>query len=424
MKIINLIIASLLLFNHVFSISGFNDNLQQWFPENQVNGQTKELIEEEVSKQVKIVVDGLNQQIDRLYDRLKFDFTMNCSNQGQNFEKFPYIPESSCVKKNNNYDIDLLKEVLISCPEKLKVIIELMSEKNSTDDFFEIFIPHNIVLLGPPGVGKSLLAESIALYCNIPYTFIKGTVLANEYVNSGANNLNRIFSPILARDEPHIIIIDELQTIIKKCNGRDIDIGTAEALWLLLDESKTKKNIFVIATANDLTSLPPQLKSRLSKNIYEIKLPNLRARERVITYYISKFKFSYLIKPGAIKEIAKKTYGFSVRDLESLVDVALSHVLSNFVRKHVIDFTIKDLYFGLYHIKKRQSNLYFPEWIYKTLEYILPTIIVPFALSLTSLLINNYLTYNYNQNSLKMNELHYQEIMNKSNGNCLEYNRR
>ena len=399
-----------------FDLETLDGNGQNWNIPNTLDKSIEELIEKEISKQVTLVHNELGKKIDQFIERLRFDLNASSTQYPQNFERMSFHQETLYLKRSDNYDVALIEEALISCPEKLRFILELIRGKNKFDDFFKIFIQNNIVLVGPPGVGKSLLAESIALYCNIPYTFIKATSLANEYINSGASNLNRIFEPLLALDEPHIIIIDELQTIIKKHNGRDIDASIAEALWLLLDQCKVKKNIFIIATANDIASLPPQLKSRLSKNIYEIALPQLKARERIITYYISKITFPHSITSKVIQEIAKKTYGFSARDLESVIDIAISNVPLALVEKGYLDFSIKDLYFGIYTIKKNRADLGFiPEWFYRTFEYMLPTIIMPFATTAISLLVSSYFTYQYNQSSLNMNEAHHREVMNLNN---------
>lgn len=321
-----------------------------------------------------------------------------------------------CIaKRSGSHGVDFMTEVLRNCSSHLQYTIEAIKNKFLGDDFFQNLTSHTLVLLGPPGVGKTTLAEAVACYCGVPYTFIKASSLATEYINSGPSNLNRIFFPILDADEPHIIIIDELQTIIKNQNGKVIDEGTAEALWLLLDECKVRKNIFIIATANDITKLPHQLQSRLSKTVYEIKLPALKARERILSFYLKRISPELLdhIKPSDINDLAKKTRGFSIRDLESIVEAAVLHMLSG-----VNGFELplapsrKDFDYGYYHVKKHKGVFPFiPEWCKTMLENVLPSFVISVVLSMISISVSHYLSHSDHNATLAMNERHHLENM-------------
>ncbi len=308
-----------------------------------------------------------------------------------------------------------ITEFFWQCSERLRFIIEMLLKRNrSNDDLYHGYVPEHIVLVGPPGVGKSTIAVAIAQAAEIPYTFIRAMTLANEYINSGPSNLLRIFDPILAMNEPHIVIIDELQTLIKKRDNNEFDMAAAEVLWMLLDECRVKKNILIIATANDISNLPEQLKSRFAKSIYEIKLPGLMGREKIIQHYLATSKANTKnLSEKIINSLARTIRGFSPRNIEDGISIALSRA---FFRAQELGFkdiilTKDDLNVGFGYIKKQKNDSFFPQWCKNFVKHLGAATVISLGLTVTQMALHIFLQYCDRKAYLALTQAHHNELI-------------
>lgn len=248
------------------------------------------------------------------------------------------------------------------------------------------------VLVGAPGVGKSTLAKAIALKCGLHYTFVSLQLLSNQYQHSGQSNLTNILGPLSQQKETRVIILDELQTIVKKRNKDDYDMEAAEALWKYLDTFKKKKNFLVIATANELKILPEQVRTRIKSGIHEISLPDQKKRERIINYYLNLYAPSLgsIPPPYEITILGKKTKNFTARDLEEMIRKALcnayEHNENSLQESELVTPLRNDFEKGIAFIK-HDDERFFP-WYKKTYIFIKPHIgttvqmLVPLTLQL------------------------------------------
>lgn len=175
------------------------------------------------------------------------------------------------------------------------------------------------LFVGPPGTGKTTLAQAVAQKAGWKSVVIQVPELANEYQNSAASGLKRIIDPILTAKEPCVIVLDELTHITDNYKQKhNYNNDAAAAVWSLLDKCKEHEHVIVIATSNDISDLPPQMKSRFNKSgTIEIPFPDYTARGYLLCYLLRDFintKTSYDMG-SYVRYLAKVTEGKSFRDI-------------------------------------------------------------------------------------------------------------
>lgn len=240
-----------------------------------------------------------------------------------------------------NIEKRLCEQLCESAPVKVKDIIAMLSNPQQFDDC----LPTKILLVGPPGVGKTTLASVIAQKSGRSCLFISAPTLANEYKNSGAQNLQRQIELAIALDHPLVIIIDELAALIDHYKDtHNQDANMTETLWIVLDLCATSKNIFVVATANDISKMPEQLKSRFEGQVVEIKLQNdFKSKAKVLRFYLDKFK--HYCDESDVSSLVSKMKNFSPRQIEELVKQAAQNARFRVVDVGAIEFAdVKDAF--------------------------------------------------------------------------------
>jgi AAA+ superfamily predicted ATPase len=181
--------------------------------------------------------------------------------------------------------------------------------------------PKGLLLLGVQGCGKSLLAKTVAHEWNLPLLrFDLGKVMA-KWLGESEGNIRDALNLADAM-APCVLWIDEIEKGIPK-SGRD-DEGTGlRVLGTILTWMQEKKQpVFVVATANSVTDLPPELlrKGRFDE-IFFVDLPDQAARAKI--YDIHTRKRGHPLTSVVLQELAAATYGFSGAEIESSVSEAL-----------------------------------------------------------------------------------------------------
>ncbi|MFN3967174.1 MAG: AAA family ATPase, partial [Endomicrobiia bacterium] len=187
-----------------------------------------------------------------------------------------------------------------------------------------------ILLIGPPGCGKTLLAKAIACEANVPFLHIAGSEFVEIFVGVGASRVRKLFKK--AREYAYsygacIVFIDEIDVIgrgrtFSFLGGGEETNSTQNQLLVEMDGLESSQhNIVVIGATNspievlDKALLRP---GRFDRKIY-IDRPNLKEREEIFKFYLSKIKHDPQID---VQRLAKKTVYKSPADIENIVKEA------------------------------------------------------------------------------------------------------
>ena len=189
------------------------------------------------------------------------------------------------------------------------------------DTFKEIGVkpPKGILLYGPPGTGKTLLAKAVANESESNFISVKGPEVLSKWVGESEKAIREIFRK--ARQvSPCVVFFDEIDAIAG-VRGRGIDSNVTERvvnqLLTEMDGLEGLKDVVVIAATNRPDMIDPGLirPGRFDRLIY-IRPPDEKAREEIFKVHTKNMKLS---KDVSLKELAKKTEGYTGADIEALV---------------------------------------------------------------------------------------------------------
>jgi len=207
--------------------------------------------------------------------------------------------------------------------EELKEIVDFLK----TPEKFHALggrIPRGVLLVGPPGTGKTILAKAVAGEANVPFYSLSGSDFVELYVGVGAARVRDLFEQAQRRN-PCIIFIDELDALGKirsggSIGGHDERDQTLNALLVEMDGFSTGAGIIVMGATNRPEILDPALlrPGRFDRQVL-VDRPDLAGREAILKVHAKNVK----IDPSVdIKEIASITSGFVGADLAALVNEA------------------------------------------------------------------------------------------------------
>ncbi len=202
--------------------------------------------------------------------------------------------------------------------QELTEIVDYLKNPNRYLDF-GIKLPKGVLLVGPPGVGKTLIAKAVAGEADVPFFYHSGASFVQIYVGMGAKRVRELFENA-KRYTPSIIFIDEIDAVGKARGGgrNDERESTLNQLLTEMDGFEDSYNIIVIAATNKIEMLDEALlrAGRFDRRVF-ISLPDIKEREEIINVYLQN-------KPHNVKsqEIAKMTVGFSGAALSTLVNEA------------------------------------------------------------------------------------------------------
>ena len=180
-------------------------------------------------------------------------------------------------------------------------------------------MPKGVLLVGPPGVGKTMLAKALASEAGVPFFYQSGSSFSQIFVGSGAKRVQELFSQA-KEAQSAIIFIDEIDSVGKERGmGRnDERESTLNQLLTEMDGFMDSSNLIIFGATNHASVLDPALlrSGRFDRKIY-IDLPSPKEREEIFSLYLQDKNFSF-----SIPKIAQECLGFSGAMIESLVNEA------------------------------------------------------------------------------------------------------
>lgn len=194
-------------------------------------------------------------------------------------------------------------------------------------------IPRGVLLIGPPGCGKTLLAKAIAGEADVPFFSISGSDFVEMFVGVGASRVRDLFKQ--AKDNsPCIIFLDEVDAIGRKrsagfvSGGHDEREQTLNAILVEMDGFDTNDQVIVIAATNrgDILDHALTRPGRFDRQVV-VPLPDLKGRLEILNVHAKKIKLS----PNAnLERLARGTPMFSGADLAAIInEAALAATMSN-----------------------------------------------------------------------------------------------
>lgn len=182
-------------------------------------------------------------------------------------------------------------------------------------------LPKGVLLLGPPGSGKTLLAKAVAGEAGVPFLYASGSEFEEVYVGLGAKRVRELFAAA-KKKSPCLIFIDEIDAIGGTRSAKDHQYHrmTLNQLLVELDGFNEATNVIVIGATNLPEVLDKALTrpGRFDKHV-TVPLPDVRGRKQIIDLYLEDKPISEEIDSTIL---ARGTTGFSGADLYNLVNVA------------------------------------------------------------------------------------------------------
>ena len=201
-------------------------------------------------------------------------------------------------------------------------------------------MPKGVLLVGPPGTGKTMLAKAVAGESNVPFFSISGSEFVEMFVGMGASKVRDLFSQAKEK-APCIVFIDEIDTIGKKRDGQiggnDEREQTLNQLLTEMDGFEGNNGVIILAATNRPDSLDPALTrpGRFDRRV-PVELPDLQGREAILKVHARKVRMADNID---YNKIARMASGASGAELANMVNEAALRA----VRDHRSFATQEDL---------------------------------------------------------------------------------
>ena len=206
--------------------------------------------------------------------------------------------------------------------DNLKEIVDYLHDPGKYKEI-GASMPKGILLVGPPGTGKTMLAKAVAGEANVPFFSMSGSEFVEMFVGMGASKVRDLFRQAKEK-APCIVFIDEIDAIGKKRDGQiggnDEREQTLNQLLTEMDGFEDNTGVIILAATNRPESLDPALTrpGRFDRRV-PVELPDLKGREEILKVHAKKIKVADDVD---FNKVARMASGASGAELANIVNEA------------------------------------------------------------------------------------------------------
>ncbi|MEA3354671.1 MAG: AAA family ATPase [Campylobacterota bacterium] len=207
--------------------------------------------------------------------------------------------------------------------EELEEVVDFLNNPSKYQKY-GVSLPKGVLLVGPPGVGKTLIAKAVAGEADVPFFYQSGSSFVHIYVGMGAKRVRELFMAAKAQ-APSIVFIDEIDAVGKKrgLGSNDEREATLNELLTQMDGFDSKSGVMVIAATNKIDVLDEALlrAGRFDRRVF-LSLPNKDDRIKILKLYLKDKRYDF-----DIEKLAFDTSGFNSSALATLINESLLNMI-------------------------------------------------------------------------------------------------